>query len=327
MFSRPKLTTPAFTLPSFAKINWSLRILGKRPDGYHEVRTVLQTISLHDHIHFAPGDGEKILLTCDDSDVPTDDKNLIVRAANALRDCYGIRSGVSVRLEKRIPAKAGLGGASSNAAVALMGLAHFWELEPSLAEIVEIGTRLGADVPFFFLGGRALGIGIGAELTPLPDGSKQYLLSVTPKATISTAEAYAALHGATSLTTTDANSMLFVSRAKSEFRHPDQWPLDEQLQNDFERVIFDIAPEIGRVKSALLQAGARDALLAGSGSSVFGIFENQEAQHRALREIQAEVGWRIFSCVTLSRDEYLRAMSSSGTPRLRSFHLGSDTGA
>jgi 4-diphosphocytidyl-2-C-methyl-D-erythritol kinase len=321
------VTTSAFTLPSFAKINWSLHILGKRPDGYHEVRTVLQTISLHDHIHFAPGDSEKLLLTCDDSSVPTDDKNLIVQAADALRDRYGIRTGVNVRLEKRIPTKGGLGGASSNAAVALMGLAHLWELEPSRADLVEIGTRLGADVPFFFLGGRALGIGIGAEVTPLPDVRKHYLLSVTPKATISTAEAYAALHAATALTTTKANSMLFISRAQPEFHSPDQWPLDEQLQNDFERVIFDIVPEIERVKTALLQAGARDALLAGSGSSVFGIFENQEAQHRALREIQVEVGWRIFSCVTLSRDEYLRAMSSAGTPRLRSFHLGSDTGA
>ena len=121
--------------------------------------------------------------------------------------------------------------------------------------------------------------------------------------------------------------MLFISCAKAESRDPDQWSRDEQLHNDFERVIFDILPEIERVKIALIQAGARDALLAGSGSSVFGIFEDQEAQHRALREIQAEVGWRIFSCVTLSRVEYLRAMNSSGAPRLRSFHLGSDTGA
>ena len=320
------VSTPLFTLPSFAKINCSLRILGKRPDGYHEIRTVLQTVSLHDTLRFATVADSEILLSCDDPLIPADQNNLIVRAAIALRDRYGVRAGAHIHLEKRIPVQGGLGGGSSNAAVTLLGLAHLWKIRTRMPELGKLAAGLGSDVPFFLSGGRALGTGTGTIISSLPDLPPQDLLIVTPNTTVATAEAYKALSSA-ALTTRNSDPILAISRGSTNSSDWDQWPVTEDLENDFEQVIFDIEPEIGRVKNSLLQAGARSALLAGSGSSVFGIFDNREAQQRALEQIRAESGWRVFPCATLSREEYIRAMGSCGTPLLRSLDLRSDTGA
>ncbi len=311
---RHEVNPSSLTLPSFAKVNWSLRILGKRPDGYHEVRTILQTVSLHDDLRFELSEDSAIQLTCDQPDIPTDDRNLIVRAGNALKDRYQIDKGARIRLVKRIPAKAGLGGASSNAAVSLLALANLWKVEATAPELLEIASRLGADVPFFLLGGRALGTGTGATVSSLTNSGEydtQHLIVITPNATVSTAEAYAAI-SLPALTTMKRDPILSNSRNEANLgvSQPSPPPhlLLGDLKNDFEAVIFDIEPEIRRAKDNLLQAGALGALLAGSGSSVFGIFANWEAQQRAIKEIQAESGWRIFPCVTLSRDEYHRQM-------------------
>jgi len=334
--SRRKVTQSSLSLPSFAKINWSLRILGKRPDGYHEVQTLLQTISLHDDIHFELSNEGDIALSCDDPEIPIDNENLIVRAARALKSRYKVDRGARIRLEKKIPTKAGLGGASSNAAVSLLGLAHLWDVKEATA-VLEIAAALGADVPFFLSGGRALGTGTGATVSSLPDNAnshQQYLIVITPNASVSTAEAYAAL-GSPALTTTNTDPILSSSRNEANAGDSQPWPLHDEwtsrsqdrLRNDFESVIFDIEPELRRTKAALLQAGALGALLAGSGSSVFGIFSDREAQHRAVNEIKLEAGWRIFPCVTVSRNEYVRAVGSWDIPFLRSFNFGSEIGA
>jgi 4-diphosphocytidyl-2-C-methyl-D-erythritol kinase len=168
---------------------------------------------------------------------------------------------------------------------------------------------LGADVPFFLKGGRCAATGIGTDLTPLPDGPKQHLIVITPNAKISTADAYASLNAA-SLTTSNSASILSSSLADLNSADSRQWC----LHNDFERVIFEIEPEIERAKSALLDAGAWGALLAGSGSSVFGVFDNEAARDRGLENLKCEAGWRVFPCETISRDEYVRAMNSSGFP-------------
>lgn len=307
------MSTPPFTLPSFAKINLSLRILGKRPDGYHEIRTVLQTISLHDNLRFAETSGHDVLFSSDDPGIPCDQRNLIVRAARALQVHYGIDRGARIQLEKEIPVQGGLGGGSSNAAIALLGLAYLWELKTTLADLIEIASGLGADVPFFLHGGRASASGIGTQITPLADGKSRHIVVIAPTATVSTADAYKALDSP-ALTTRNSETILAISRTQSNLADSEQRLLHNHLENDFERVIFDIEPEIARAKGVLVQAGALGALLAGSGSSVFGIFENQEARQRAVCEIPLERGWRVFSCVTLSRDEYLRAMGPSGTP-------------
>jgi 4-diphosphocytidyl-2-C-methyl-D-erythritol kinase len=320
---------PSLSLPSFAKVNWSLRILGRRPDGYHEVRTVLQTISLHDDLHFELSDHGRISLSCDEPDIPTDGSNLIVRAAIALKSRYKISQGVSVRLDKKIPAKAGLGGASSNAAVTLLALAHLWDTGASSAELLEIGAALGADVPFFLFGGSALAMGTGATVSAgaeTVNDEVRHLIVITPNASISTAKAYAAF-SSVALTTSDNEPILSSSRNEANARHSHPWPLEDSLENDFESVIFDIEPEIRRTKETLIQAGALGALLAGSGSSVFGIFADQKDQQRAINEIKLEAGWRIFPCATVSRNEYLRAVGSWDISFLRSFNSGSDIGA
>jgi 4-diphosphocytidyl-2-C-methyl-D-erythritol kinase len=319
----------SFSRPSFAKINWSLEILGKRPDGYHEVRTVLQTISLHDDIHFELSDDDAVSLSCDEPEIPTDHENLIVRAAYALKERCKLEQGARIRLEKRIPTKAGLGGASSNAAVSLVALAHLWQVEPTAFELLEIAETLGADVPFFLIGGCARATGTGTTFSTLPDETEpvqQHLIVITPNVGVSTAAAYAAVNSR-ALTTKNADSILSVSRSEVNSRHSQPWPLHENLKNDFESVIFDIEPEIRRTKEILLQAGALGALLAGSGSSVFGIFADQKDQQRAVNEIKLEPGWRLFPCVTVSRNEFLRALGSRDVLFLRSFNFGSDIGA
>lgn len=306
------MTQSSLSLPSFAKINWSLQILGKRPDGYHEVKTLLQTISLQDELHFELSEDSAVSLSCDKPDIPTGSDNLIVRAADAMRERFRVERGIRVRLEKRIPIKAGLGGASSNAAVTLLALKRLWQLEAAVDDLLEIAAKLGADVPFFLLGGCVEATGTGTTLSPLASAAepvRRYLIVITPNAGISTSAAYNALDAA-ALTTKNANPILSVSQSEANSGHSQPWTLGDSLKNDFESVIFDIEPEIRRTKKTLLQAGALGALLAGSGSSVFGIFADEEDQQRAANEIQLEAGWRMFPCVTVSRIEYLRAVGS-----------------
>lgn len=307
-------------LPSFAKINWTLRIFQRRPDGYHDVATQLQSISLCDELTFEPREGRGISLICDDASIPVDDSNLIVKAAQALQTND---RGINITLTKRIPSKGGLGGGSSNAAVTLLALNHLWQKNLENTDLMNIGKKLGADVPFFLIGGCAEGTGRGTDLCSVSDVQKQHLIVITPNATVSTADAYAALDRA-SLTTSESASILSSSFARPVSSGSGQW----SLHNDFEVVIFEIEPEIRRAKVALLDAGARGALLAGSGSSVFGIFDDEAARDRALGSLRSEPGWRIFSCHTLSRSEYLQAMGPSGFPLLRSLkNRQSDTGA
>jgi len=303
------ITTPV-TVPSFAKINWFLDVLGRRPDGYHEVVTVLQTISLRDKLTFELRNEGDLTLSCDDQSVPSDNTNLVLRAAMAMHDIGHPPFGCEITVEKRIPAQAGLGGASSNAAVTLLAINHLWHGGSlNLEELLDVGGSLGADVPFFLMGGHCAATGIGTTLTPLPDVPKRHLIVVTPNAKVPTPKAYASLNAA-SLATSNSDSILSSSLADLNSADSRQWP----LRNDFERVIFEIEPEIGRAKNALLEAGARGALLAGSGSSVFGVFDSEAARDRGVDNLRCEAGWKVFPCETISRDEYFRAMISSGFP-------------
>jgi 4-diphosphocytidyl-2-C-methyl-D-erythritol kinase len=303
------LSNTSLRLPSFAKINWSLQILGLRSDGYHEIVTLLQTVSLCDELTFEPRDDSRIILRCDDPSIPTDDTNLIVKAAVALRKRLGSSSGAEITLTKKIPAQGGLGGASSNAAATLLALNALWRADLSPGQLKLIGRGLGSDVPSFFVGGRCIAIGTGTTVKALHDPPLQRLIIVTPNAKVATANAYAALN-ARSLTTSDAASILSSSLADLFSAGSGQMP----LRNDFESVIFEIEPEIERAKMALLEAGARGALLAGSGSSVFGVFDDEAARSRAADNLKSEAGWRVFFCETLSRNEYFEAMTSSGFP-------------
>lgn len=318
----PVLFPQTFTLPAFAKINWTLRVLGRRADGYHELETIFQTVTLHDNLTFEPTSDNQITLICDDPEIPIDRRNLIVRAAESLRSRCGITIGASVRLEKRIPSPGGLGGGSSDAAVALLGLSYMSGHKLTRLELEEIGVSLGADVPFFFTGGTALGTGLGTQITPLPDAPEADLLIVSPNVEVSTADAYKALNSP-ALTKVRGDTILSSSRLRADFSDS----LYGTLRNDFEDVIFGLHPEIMRAREVLTRLGARNALLAGSGASVFGVFDNVEAQSRAAEAMQSE-DWRVFKCATLSRARYLKelgecaAQLSHAIPTVEGFDIG-----
>ena len=293
-------TARSFTLPAFAKINWTLYVLGRRADGYHELRTIFQTVTLSDYLTFEPRTDGLLTLTCNEPSIPIDERNLVLRAGNALREKYRVEEGASLHLEKRIPAEAGLGGGSSDAAVALLGLAHLWRIKTNREELTEIGAGLGADVPFFFTGGTALGTGLGTEIAPMPDVRAEHLLIIKPSAKVSTPEAYKALKRP-ALTKKEPDIILSISRAEARIQHS----LHEVLHNDFEPAIYELYTEIARARNSLIEQGASGALLCGSGASVFGIFENEEALSKARNVLESEPGWRVFSCAAFDRRAYL----------------------
>ena len=291
------------SLPAFAKINLTLRVLGKRADGYHDLETIFQTVSLHDTIEMSRLDQPRLILSCSDRSLSAGEDNLVIRAAAALQERFASNKGARIRLQKRIPTQAGLGGGSSDAAVTLIGLARLWELSPAKEDLVAIASQLGADVPLFLFGGTARGTGIGDKVELLADWADKFLLIVKPNANVSTSDAYKALDER-SLTTHNSKTILSTSVAKQVFDRADF----AFLRNDFEVVAFDLAPEICRAKAALLRAGVNAALLAGSGSAVFGSFDSEDAQRRAIQAIELETGWRVFPCRTVGRDEYNAAM-------------------
>ena len=293
-------------LPAFAKLNWMLKVLGRRPDGYHQIETVLQTISLYDSLSFGRSADTDITFTCDDPDLPGDRSNLVSRAAHALKSRYSVSDGAQIHLEKRIPVGSGLGGGSSDAAIALKGLNHIWNLQLSKDQLSEVAAQLGADVPFFLYGGTALGLGSGTEIQPLADAPDKVLLVLMPNTKVSTKSAYDSLN-APSLTTVNRDTILSSSRRPADFDL--SYPYG--LKNDFESVVFRSNPEIERAKAALVKAGARHALLAGSGASVFGLFDSQESQERAIQVIEMEAGWRLFPCKTVGRERHTRATEAS----------------
>jgi 4-diphosphocytidyl-2-C-methyl-D-erythritol kinase len=287
----------SFRLPSFAKINLFLRVLGKRADGFHEICTIFQTVSLCDHLTFSECD--RILLSCDNERIPTDDGNLIVKAAKLLQERYAVKKGAAIYLEKNIPAPGGLGGGSSNAATAIFGLMRLWEIEVDSKDLQLIGEKLGSDVPFFFAGGTGLGTGRGTEISSLADFREKSLLIVTPNVDVSTKDAFARLH-APDLTNKGSKSILQICRDDVNSLY--SW--QSTLENDFERVIFEIEPEIRQVKEKLVQCGAKSALLSGSGASVFGIFETDEQRQDTLKMLSGEKSWRVFPTETVSRLAY-----------------------
>lgn len=264
----------------------------------------------------------KSFLTCEGADsnkVPLDDTNLIVRAALLLRkQTGGDNRGANIKLLKRIPVRAGLGGGSSNAAVALLGLARLWKLEIGLKDLAEISAQLGADVPFFFFGGTVIGRGRGERLEALSDVSPKHLIVVMPEAEVATSEAYAKLHRPF-LTKPQAAAILSGLHRKSNdftfFESTQGSELNGNLHNDFESVVMEIHSLIAQAKENLLKQGAQAALLSGSGASVFGVFETQSARDKSYQVLVDNAAARhsprsrVFSCDTLSRSEYRRRLN------------------
>jgi 4-diphosphocytidyl-2-C-methyl-D-erythritol kinase len=301
------------SLPAFAKINLDLRILGVRADGYHDLRTVFQTLELHDTITIERQPGA-LTIECDDPDVPTDRRNLVWKAASLLCRLASGRSSVprdlNIRIEKRIPAEAGLGGGSSDAAAALLALVRLWKLDVDLPTLSRLAARLGADVPFFLAGGTALGLGRGDDIYPLADLPRIHVVIVRPGFGVSTVEAYR-----------------WYDQEKSPRRRepgprpvPAAWPTwTATLRNDLEPPVARHHPTIARLRHALIDAGAVVAAMSGSGSAVFGLFERAEAARRTAADL-TRPGWRVACTRTLSRADHharhKRALAGSAGRRI-----------
>jgi len=286
---------------SLAKINLGLHVLYKRPDGYHELRTIFHTISLADtlNIEFTPGRGARIELESE-IDVPTDD-NLVTRAAQLLFDKLNIRGHARFRLAKRIPMGGGLGGGSSDAAAVLLALPVLAGRKPSLELLHDCATQLGSDVAFFLYGGAALGLGRGNELYPLPDVPQWPALLITPGIHVSTPEAYRALNRGL---TAELPSCIMSSFQRFAWQVSQSSPGGPgQAGNDFEDAVFRRRPVLGAIKRKLLRQGASPALMSGSGSAVFGVFETPEARDRARAQFVKE---QTFPVKLVSRRTYRR---------------------
>jgi len=274
-------------LHSFAKINLGLHILGKRTDGYHEIRTVYQTIMLHDNLEISMRSGNGLEFNCNLVEL-RDENNLVVRAIEAVRNRTGVKTGLSVQLQKQIPTGSGLGGGSSNAAITIMALDYLLKLKMSRQEWFEIGEELGADVPFFFLGGRAIGLGTGSEVYSLQDHLPSHLLIVISAFPIATVDAYR--QASLRLTSQDNKSKIpaFCPAVIDNIES------GKELENHFESVVFKNQPSLKQIKKRLLQCGATKAGLTGSGSAIVGFFDSK----RDLKQAQVALKNRDIQLIT-----------------------------
>jgi 4-diphosphocytidyl-2-C-methyl-D-erythritol kinase len=291
---------PSVTVRAHAKINLDLRVLGPRLDGYHELRTVYQTIALHDVLECVPREGP-LAIECDAAGVPLDGSNLVWRAAEALWRALRRRTPVRdvlIRLHKNIPLQAGLGGGSADAAAALMALSRLWKVPVRPAQLTDVAATLGADVPFFLAGGTALGLGRGDEVYPLADLPRHWIVLLVPGFGVSTADAYSWY---------DSERDLSRGGGAREPQHvPGPWPSRAaQMINDLEPAIARHHPEIDHMRTALRRAGALAAAMSGSGSAVFGLFQKRADALAAVDGLSGS-GWRVILTESLDRGEYAR---------------------
>jgi 4-diphosphocytidyl-2-C-methyl-D-erythritol kinase len=281
-----------------AKVNLDLRVLGTRPDGFHELRTVFQAIELHDTLISTERPGP-FTMKCRLPGVPLDEGNLVWQAAAGLWKALG-RPGpprdAVVTIDKNIPMQAGLGGGSADAAAALLGLARLWGGAP-LTLLREVGAAIGADVSFFLSGGTALGLGLGEEIYPLVDLPPHWIVIVHPPFGVSTAEAYAWY---------DDDRTAGLKETRELQILPVPWPTRAaQMINDLEPPVVRRHPEITGLKSALREAGAVASAMSGSGSAVFGLFRSRAAAARAVKPL-SKGGNRALLTRTITRAAYER---------------------
>jgi len=283
--------TDSLHLESPAKVNLRLEILKRREDGYHELRTVFQKISLHDTLHFSLTKRNGISIAADHPKLPLGRKNLVYEAAQSMVKVCGYRGGVRIEIEKKIPLGAGLGGGSSNAATTLMALSQLLEIKLSQKELMEIGLRIGADVPFFFLKGAAIGSGIGEQLKKEELPSLWYVL-IYPNFEVSTRWAY-------------EHFVLTNQRFHFNLRRFLKTPegISRILLNHLEEVVSKRYPQINLMKEWLLSAGALGALMTGSGPTVFGLFRDATSAtgaYEKMRKLAGGKGWAVIQARSIA---------------------------
>ena len=295
------MDTRAARVRAFAKINLDLRVLHKRPDNYHELRTIFQTISLADNltIECTPSPTTSIDLKSA-VDIPD---NLVVRAARAVLDVAERTAALAIWLDKRIPMGGGLGGGSTDAAAVLLALPALLGVSLPFEQLMHLASELGSDVPFFLLGGTALGLGRGTELYPLPDVPPHPGLVVAPAVHVSTPEAYRALGRELTFPASSSTLSSFEGLAWSVCAG---WSVQgrAQFQNDFEAAVFQQHPLLKSLKAELGRTGAQPAMMTGSGAALFGLYGSVSERDRAAVQLE---GHKVFKIRLLNRQGYRRS--------------------
>ena len=278
-------------LRTSAKVNLALEVLGKRSDGYHELSTVMQAVDLFDRLTVERA--ETITLETSNVALPTDDRNLVVRAARLLREASGIQAGARIVLDKRIPVAAGLGGGSSDAAATLWGLNRLWGLRWRRERLMALAVGLGMDVPFFLGPGRAVGTGRGEMLKPVPTLGGYAMVLVNPGVPLSTQEVYGCVPVGWHAKPDGTKRMLEALRTRNAAK------VAAALTNHLERWVEPAMPVIGRMKAALLAAGALGAVMSGSGPTVFGVARSLDQARQIQRRVN-RAGWSAWAVRTNS---------------------------
>ena len=265
---------------AMAKVNLGLDVLRRREDGYHEVRMIMQTLKLHDELIINKRSDDKIGIDCNNENLECDENNLIYRAAVLIMETAGIHTGLDIRLTKNIPIAAGMAGGSTDAAATLVGLNHILELNYSNEKLKELGVRLGADVPYCIEGGTQLSEGIGEKLTKLCPAPRCIVLVAKPHISVSTKYVYENLHVDNIKKHPDIDSML---KAIEEGKLHD---MAKCMENILENVTESKYPVITDIKKTMLEYGALNALMSGSGPTVFGLFEEEHKARAALEALK-----------------------------------------
>ena len=324
-------------LPSFSKINLGLKIGPARPDGFHELRTIYQTLALHDLVRVEALPGAGIEIRCSDARVPLDASNTCYRIAERVLNSTGAHGKIVIEIEKRLPVQGGLGAASSNGVATMLGLERALGVELAPAEKLRIAAEVGSDLPLFLIAGTVLGVGRGEEVYALPDLPPLHVVVITPPVGVSTPAAFARWDelyaGSATLTGPEAAGTIGEFSAGVlawlDANFPQAGPasgvpafggdraetplLDlvrAGIENDFERVVFPEYPELREVKELLLREGAQYASLSGSGSTVYGLFPSADEAQAAAERLKA-AGQAAVATTSLTREEYWKAMKAA----------------
>lgn len=263
-----------------AKINPALDITGKLDNGYHSIKTIMQTVSLFDTIHISKIECNKIVLNTNLSWLPNDNRNLVYKTAEFFKENYSIKSGISINLIKNIPVSAGLAGGSSDCAATLIGIRNLFKLPISNKELFKIGKELGADVPFCLLRGTALAEGIGEKLTPLHYFPYCYIVIAKPSFSVSTESVFKELNLNNISKRPDIEKIIYYLKKE------DLKGICDNLVNVLEEVTIKRHPIIEKIKQTMIKNGALGSLMSGSGSSVFGIFISKKSAIYAIKQIK-----------------------------------------
>lgn len=269
-------------LKAYAKINLGLDVLGKREDGYHEVRMIMQTIRLYDKLVMKKISNDEVIIKTNLAYLPTNENNLVYKAVQLLREEFHIKQGVYVELEKHIPVAAGLAGGSSDAATALVGMNRLFHLKLSKNDLMKRAVRLGADIPYCILGGTALSEGIGEVLTPLPNMVPAYILIAKPPISVSTKYVYEHFDMTKEVDHPDIDGMI------EAINNQELVGITDRLSNVLENVTINQYPVIKEIKDLMLSYGAMNALMSGSGPTVFGVFDNLNNAKRAFSQLKLQ---------------------------------------